>query len=350
MLYSKQSKAAEGILELNRTRLKKVFNKLIPDKDGRVPFSELVKFAKLTKIFPVSSIQDLVSMAELKKIAGKFGSSSKISFSQFEQTLRLIAVGFFTDSGSADRVKQLIKHIKNPCKAIFGVTLLVQFEETPDLSLKSSLARPKSVAELLHRREDSSMKIDTDILAALEVLKSPRSCAIRTPSGLSGRASPSEGFLSHRTAGTKKPLSLKEDSISTRRILSQPPTTRSESRSFQIDIKSLKLLEEKVELSDFIETERTIKDEVKFVRSARRAVTRPPAVPLLSLHSFSRNENRGPKKLQTPKSQHTKTEALLSQVISTFEAFKSKHLSLVKRPSPSKITASKIPGFDCRKP
>jgi hypothetical protein len=53
MLNSKQPKGVEGVIEANRPKLKKVFTRLMPDKDGRVSFSELVKFCKLTKIFPV---------------------------------------------------------------------------------------------------------------------------------------------------------------------------------------------------------------------------------------------------------------------------------------------------------
>mmetsp|Transcript_6960 Transcript_6960/g.12669 ORF Transcript_6960/g.12669 Transcript_6960/m.12669 type:complete len:374 (+) Transcript_6960:2157-3278(+) len=336
MLNSKQSKVPEGVLDVNRSRLKKVFGKLLPDKDGRVSFSELVKFCKLTKIFP-----DLVSMAELKKIAGKFGSSAKLSFSQFEQTLKLIATSFFTDSNATERVKQLIRHIKNPCKAVFGVALMIHYDEAMELGLKSSLLRPKSVAEIVHKRDDS-MKIDIDISAALEALKSPRSIARRSPSGLSGRASPSEGIKTNRTPSSKKILTLREDSMATRRVLSQPATSRNQAKSsFKLDPKSLKLLQEKVELSDFIETERTIKADPIFVRTPRRAVTRPPLVPPLTILSMSSNENQTARKLRTPSGKYTTADALLSRIISKFESFKSKHYSIVSSARLSKRSSVK---------
>jgi hypothetical protein len=268
-------------------------------------------------------------MAELKKLAGKCGTSAKISFSQFEQVLRLTAVGFFTDSNPTDRVRQLIRHIKNPCKAVFGVALHILYEEPSD-SLKSSLLRPKSVAEIVHRRDDSSMKIDIDISTALEALKSPRSIVRRSPSGFSGRGSPE--FRSNRTPGAKAHLTLREDSLSTRRVLSQPATSRSQAKSFKLNPKSLKLLSEKVELSNLIETERTLKDEGHLSHSSRRPLTRPPKVPPLGISSIGIKEN-----LMTPR-QKASVEASMHQIKLKFEAFKSKHYSLVKStPNPKKL-------------
>jgi hypothetical protein len=254
-------------------------------------------------------------MAELKKLAG---TSAKISFSQFEQVLRLIAVSFFTDSNPTERVRQLIRHIKNPCKAVFGVALHILHEEASD-SLKSSLLRPKSVAEIVYRRDDSSMKIDIDISTALEALKSPRSIVRRSPSGFSGRGSPE--FRSNRTPGARAHLTLREDNLSTRRVLSQPATSRSQAKSFKLNPTSLKLLPEKAELGDFIETERTQKDEG---HSSRRPLARPPKVPPLGISSIGSKEN-----LMTPR-QKASVEASMHQIKLKFEAFKSKHYALAK--------------------
>lgn len=351
MMNSKESKGSEEDFDINRAKLKKVFIQLLPDKEARITFSELVKFCKLTKVFPVSLTKDLVSMAELKKLVGRSESPPKICFSQFLSTLNLIAVNFFTDSNSRGRVRQFMRHIANPCKTEYGVTLVIQYDDNSDLELKSSLFRPRSAVDLAKRRGSSSVKVGSAIPSGFIALRSPRVVEGKSPSGHSGRASPSEGPPTHRTPNSrKKKLVLREDITSSRRVLSQPVTSRSTSKSFKLNPKVLKLLEEKFHHSSFKEAEGTLRREGSKTsrnplsstsRSTKRIPTRPPLVPPLGILTVSSIENL-PGQRQTPSKSHTSTEALLFKIKSTFEAFKSTHFALVNKPKTStKVRASR---------
>ena len=75
---------------MSRSGLRRVFRRLKPDKEGRVAYSEVEKFAWTARLCPVRCRQDMVSGVELKALCERTRTPNAlitVSFAQFEQLL-----------------------------------------------------------------------------------------------------------------------------------------------------------------------------------------------------------------------------------------------------------------------
>jgi hypothetical protein len=80
----------EALLDMSHSGLRRVFRRLKPDKEGRVAFSEIEKFAWTARLCPVRCRQDMVSGVELKSLCERTRTPNAlitVSFAQFEQLL-----------------------------------------------------------------------------------------------------------------------------------------------------------------------------------------------------------------------------------------------------------------------
>ena len=114
----------DSLFELNRSRLKKVFAKHFPSKEGKMSYAEFCKFCKNARIHP-----DLMSMLELKRTVVRLTSIAQtnkvqLSYAQFEHVLKHIAVATFNSTIPLDeKLRMLILHMKNPIKQEYQVSL-----------------------------------------------------------------------------------------------------------------------------------------------------------------------------------------------------------------------------------
>jgi len=119
------------ILDRNRQGLKAVFRQHC-DSEGRLSYSEALKFAQSLRIYPVLLIQDLLNSLELKRLffkaADRFTVEEhrvELSYLQFERLLKLISAHCFSDDlPSAQQVQLLLAHIHTPCLLQYKVTLV----------------------------------------------------------------------------------------------------------------------------------------------------------------------------------------------------------------------------------
>jgi hypothetical protein len=246
---------------------------------------------------------------EFRAISTKVGVSefkTLISFTQFENALKHIAYGSFTHSlGMNDKLKMLFLHIKNPIKLQYRLSLLVdEASPTKDLShseensiIKRRIqSQPGNRTGRTNRRtesqlstEESGLILDVNINAALEALKSPRgerwSSSSPGKETLMTKTKPptteKKSFASKNTRDKviksiraasqfKREERKMETSPSPRfnKMISEEEKPTAKKNSFKIDGLSNKILNEKVELTEFIETERMVKNDVLNVKVA----------------------------------------------------------------------------------
>jgi hypothetical protein len=130
----------DSLFELNRHKLKKVFAKHFPDKEGRITFAEFTRFCKSARIHP-----DLVTMLELKRVIVRLTNATQTSkitltYAQFEHSLKHIAVATFNSTiPLEDKLRMLLLHIKNPCKQEYQVSLACDSEDSRPASHVSEL-------------------------------------------------------------------------------------------------------------------------------------------------------------------------------------------------------------------
>lgn len=80
----------EALLDISRSGLRRVFRRLKPDKEGRIAFSEVEKYAWTARLCPVRCRQDMVSGVQLKALCERTRTPNAlitVSFAQFEQLL-----------------------------------------------------------------------------------------------------------------------------------------------------------------------------------------------------------------------------------------------------------------------
>lgn len=116
----------EGILLNNRTRLKDLFLKLTPSKEGCISLSEFTKFLKNVRIYPVIPKQDLISAPDLNKLLKRLNTTSTLTYTKFELIMKLIAEQSFNPMAPAiERVKMFIIHIRNYVKMHYQISLSI---------------------------------------------------------------------------------------------------------------------------------------------------------------------------------------------------------------------------------
>ena len=114
----------DSLFDQNRSRLKKVFAKHFPSKEGKVNYAEFLRFCKNARIHP-----DLMSMLELKRTVVRLTSIAQtnkiqLSYAQFEHVLKHIAVATFNSTIPLDeKLRMLILHMRNPVKQEYQVSL-----------------------------------------------------------------------------------------------------------------------------------------------------------------------------------------------------------------------------------
>jgi len=114
----------DSLFEQNRSKLKKVFAKHFPSKEGKVNYAEFCKFCKNARIHP-----DLMSTLELKRTVVRLTSITQtnkiqLSYAQFEHVLKHIAVATFNSTIPLDeKLRMLILHMRNPVKQEYQVSL-----------------------------------------------------------------------------------------------------------------------------------------------------------------------------------------------------------------------------------
>lgn len=183
--------APKSLLEENRIPLRAVFAKLSPNKEGRIQYSETLKFFKGVHVVP-----DLVALVELKKLIETvtglgFTTRSMLNFFQFEQLIREMAVAAFSAAIPVkDKEKMLVLHIKAPMQSNYAI-FLEEPKESRSITPAFCEKRPRTDGQ----SDTSSLKIDLDISAALSALKSPTHRA-----NSSGRNTPT--YLSPKTIGS----------------------------------------------------------------------------------------------------------------------------------------------------
>jgi len=155
---SKVEREADMLIINNRQKLRKIFQLHAPSKQGKISLQEFTKFCKNLKIFP-----DLISSADLKKLLRNLSVSSGISFSSFEQLIKLLSNhSFNTVAPLTEKVRMLLIHIRNPCKMHYQVTLNFHnrresLNHTPD-SLGDSQQDPMEYDGTTPKRENSKYR------------------------------------------------------------------------------------------------------------------------------------------------------------------------------------------------
>ena len=116
----------DGLQLNNRNRLKDLFLKLSPSRDGSISLSELTKFLKNVKIYPVKIIKDLISAPEFNKLLKRINTTSSISYTKFELILKMIAESSFNPlAPTLERIKMFIIHIRNYVKMHYQISLSI---------------------------------------------------------------------------------------------------------------------------------------------------------------------------------------------------------------------------------
>ena len=116
----------DGLLLNNRNRLKDLFLKLSPSRDGSISLQELTKFLKNVRIYPVYFTQDLISSPDLNKLLKRLNTASQISYTKFELIMKLIAEQSFNPlAPSLERIKMFIIHIRNYVKMHYQISLTI---------------------------------------------------------------------------------------------------------------------------------------------------------------------------------------------------------------------------------
>lgn len=123
---SSVSKDPKLLLDLNRQRLKKIFSRLHPSKDGRISFVDITKFCRNARLYPVTLMQDIVSTQDLKSMLEKIRpnyptSSITISYLQFEQLLARIAALMRSVPVDA-RIQTVLELVQTHCGEHYGIS------------------------------------------------------------------------------------------------------------------------------------------------------------------------------------------------------------------------------------
>lgn len=161
----------DSLFELNRHKLKKVFSKHFPNKEGRITFSEFTRFCKNSRIHP-----DLVTMLELKRVIVRLTSATQtskitLSYAQFEHSLKHIAVATFNSTiPLEDKLRMLLLHIKNPCKQEYQVSLACDSEDSHPSSHISDLGDSDDSRVMANSRNSlaTSLRAPVHTKSALE--------------------------------------------------------------------------------------------------------------------------------------------------------------------------------------
>lgn len=170
IMNPRSSSDPDILFELNRHKLKKVFSKHFPNKEGRITFSEFTRFCKNSRIHP-----DLVTMLELKRIIARLTSATQTSkitlaYAQFEHSLKHIAVATFNSTiPLEDKLRMLLLHIKNPCKQEYQVSLACDTEDS----------RPASHLSELEDSDDSRVMTNSRVSLGTS-MRAPSSTHLKT--------------------------------------------------------------------------------------------------------------------------------------------------------------------------
>jgi len=137
---SSLAKDPKRLFELNRARLKKIFGRLHPSKDGRISFVDVTHFCRQSRLYPVCPIQDFVSTQDLREMLEKLRpnyptSSITLSYLQFEQMLSRIAQSL-SNATSECRVQTLLEHIQLHCGTYYAISFVYSAKGSPSGSFR----------------------------------------------------------------------------------------------------------------------------------------------------------------------------------------------------------------------
>ncbi|CAG9323100.1 unnamed protein product [Blepharisma stoltei] len=268
------------LFELNKAKIKSLFNKH-KGSDGKISLLELQKLCKILRISP-----DLISQPDLRTLATKSVGTASLSkasldFNQFEEILIKIASHHFQDTAQLrERIKKFFIHISYPCKSTHNLNIISTDQthkprvSTLKLSTISLLNSPQQDTEGDHNTE-----LDLNIKEALETLKqkgnterycssSPRRESSPVPPAKSRNSSANPILREvNQTRLSKNATKIveKKSKINLSRSNTMPVPENKSPPKYKIDEVNNRILAEKVELSDFLETERLVTNEIMSV-------------------------------------------------------------------------------------
>lgn len=133
-----------SLFEINKISLKRIFS--FHEKEGNLKFTDLLKLCSSTRIFP-----DLLSSPDLHKILVEVAKdpetasvSQSLTFAQFENFLRSVALKSFPNKTEPEQETLLFMHLKSTCSLRYSVdfeTILVEKKTTrkvPRLNIDSA--------------------------------------------------------------------------------------------------------------------------------------------------------------------------------------------------------------------
>lgn len=159
--------------------------------------SELLQFCANVHVFPVPATQELASALVIRQLAAKVARRSddiRLTYAQFEQLLRLLAMQCFSEGNEHTRLKCLLAHIKAGVQDYYGVSLYGGHKDSSSSSVDAqprlsdgapqtrSSARFKTVSKLTKKL--SLTNIGFSKMLSLQQIYQPITQLRRRPSAI----------------------------------------------------------------------------------------------------------------------------------------------------------------------
>lgn len=160
------AKDPNRLLELNRPRLKKIFSRLHPSKDGRINFIDVTRFCRQSHLNPVTPTQDLLSTLDLRVMLERLRpnyptSSITLSFLQFEQLLGRIAQTL-RNVHAEERIRTMLEHVEMHCGRYYEVGFVYSEKESPTTTpFRKNDGKRSYNKQIRERKEAESPLIST---------------------------------------------------------------------------------------------------------------------------------------------------------------------------------------------
>ncbi|CAG9313343.1 unnamed protein product [Blepharisma stoltei] len=265
------------LFEHNKPKIKSLFNKH-KSSDGKVSLSEFQKLCKNLRIFP-----DLISQSELRTLVTKTAGTTSLSkatlnINQFEEIFTKVASTHFEDvNPMRERIRKFFIHISYPCKSVYNLNIISTDQTHTPRASTSKLSSGSLISSRQDTEGDSGLDLDLNIKEALETLKmkddydrhtstSPKQREISPIPMLRPRMSSTNPTLrdhkKDQVKGKIPKIGRKKPKVSLSLSSTMPIPTNKSPSTYKIDDMSNRILNEKVELSEFLETERQVENEV----------------------------------------------------------------------------------------